>query len=316
MRVLYVYKEYGARRRKYGYEMAKLGHKVSFIKLKSKRKPNQIKENIIKEYEPDMVWLLSPFFVLHNVISRETIEILKQKSIPIVTYATFNTQIAYNEMDDIWKTFDFFFAQQKDFYKYLKDIDVNTYYMPLAFYPDQYKPLKMKQTIQISFAGNPQTTVDVKKDKRLSYLKALDRFDVKIYGEAFRKRGMVANDYHSHGQQCRLYAESKINLDLPFINSSLKFYDDQYHLKNRFVEVPATNNFLMTVKCDEFVDMLDETMVGYFDDGIESMIEMVSKYLKDKNERERMSKRAYVEVVNNHTFSHRFKKMFNIIGSI
>lgn len=316
MHILYIYREYMGRRKKYGDEIIKLGHKVSFIKVKDKKTSNQVAKNVIMQHKPDMVWLLNPSLLQNNVISKEAVEYIKQKSIPLVVYSTFNTQIAYTEMDKTWKAFDFFFAHQKDFCKYLKNIGVNSYYMPVAFYSDQYWPLKLDETMQISFAGSPQTQVSAEDDRRVKYLKALSGFDIKIFGKSFNKRGVSASHYGSHKQENNIYARSMVNLDLPFVNSSLEFYKYQYHLKNRFFEVPASNNFLMTVRCEEFLELLDESMVGYFDDDIESMKETVSRYLRDKAEREKMAMKAYKEVINNHTFSHRFKKMFDIIGGI
>lgn len=316
MRILYIYHSYKNRSKNYGDDMVKLGHKVSSIQVEDKRRPNQVDKHVIKKYKPDIVWILSPFYVKNNVVSKETIEIIKQKSIPLVTCSTFNTQIAYNEMDSVWKTFDFFFVRHKKFCDYLKDIGVNAHYAPIGFYPNQYYPIKCDKTMKISFAGSPQTTVPVKKDKRVLYLKALDCFDIKVFGKAFNKRGLKASPYSSHSKENEVYAQSKINLDLPFINSTLEFYKDKYHMKNRFFEIPASGNFLMTVRCEEFLELLDETMVGYFDDNIDAMKETVAKYLKNEKEREKMAMKAYKEIINNHTQAHRFKQMLNIIGEI
>jgi len=315
MRILYIYHIYRNRKKKYGDDMAKLGHKVFFIRVEGKSKPNQVNKEVIKKYEPDIVWILSPFYIQNNVISKETVEIIKQKNILLVVCSTFNTQIAYNEMDSLWKVFDFFFVRNKEFCNYLKGIGVNAYYIPIGFYPNYY-PIKRDKIMKISFAGSPQTTVPVEKDKRVLYLKALDCFDVKVFGKDFNKRGITASSYNTHSRENEIYAQSKINLDLPFINSNLKFYENKYHLKNRFFEIPASGNFLMTVRCEEFLELLDETMVGYFDGNIDAMIETVAKYLKDEKEREKMAMKAYKEIINNHTQMHRFKQMFDIIGKI
>ena len=316
MHILYIYKEYMGRKKRYGEEMRKVGHKVSFVNIRNKKIPNQIGVNVIKKTAPDIVWLLSPFYVQHNVISKEAVEYIKKKDIPLITCSTFNTQVPYVENNYVWKQFDFFFVRNKAFCDYLKSIGVNAYYIPMGFYKDQYYPINRKKDINISFAGSPQTTVSKELDKRLLYLKALKSFDVKVFGKSFNKRGLVATPYNSHKQESVIYARSKINLDLPFINSSLDFYSGKYHLKNRFFEIPASNNFLMTVRNDEFINILDESMVGYFDDSIESMKESVSMYLKDEKRRNKMSFKAYQEVINNHTFLHRTKQMFNIIGKL
>jgi len=316
MHILYIYHSYRNRSRRYDINMSKLGHKVSCIKVNGKSRPNQVHKGMIKKYDPDIVWVLSPFYIKNEVVSREAIEIIKQRSIPLVICSTFNTQIAYNEMNSVWKVFDFFFVRNKEFCDYLKDVGVNAYYVPIGFYPSQYYPIKRDKIMKISFAGSPQTTVPAKKDKRVLCLKALDCFNIKVFGKAFVKRGVAASSYGSHSRENEIYAQSKINLDLPFVNSSLEFYKNKYHIKNRFFEIPASGNFMSTVRCEEFLNIFDETMVGYFDDSIESMKETVAKYLKDEKEREQMAAKAYKEVINNHTQDHRFKQMLKIIGKV
>ena len=43
--------------------------------------------------------------------------------------------------------------------------------------------------------------------------------------------------------------------------------------------------------------------------------ESVERYIGDDNLRNKMAEKAYNVVVNNHTFSHRFKRMFDILKS-
>lgn len=294
-----------------------MNHDVFCIETKGKIKKNQINEDMIKKHNPNIVWLLSPFYVQNEVISKCTISYLKQKQIPIVCYSTFNTQIPYNKQDDLWKVFDFFFAQNIDFYNHLRKINVNAYYIPLGFYPDQYYYIQeTTKKIQISFSGNPQTTVETEYDKRTNYLKSLNDFNIKIYGKRFSERGLNAISYNTHKEENNIYNISKINLDLPFINSSLDFYKNKYHIKNRFFEIPASNNFLLSSKYSEALNILDETMIGYYDDNVESLKYTINKYIKDEKLRLKMSKKAYSEVLNKHTFHHRFKKMLYIIGEL
>ena len=75
MHILYIYKEYMDRRRRYGEEMAKLGHKVSYVSVKDKKTPNQIGKKVIKKYNPDIVWLLSPFYVILMLFPKKQLNI-------------------------------------------------------------------------------------------------------------------------------------------------------------------------------------------------------------------------------------------------
>jgi spore maturation protein CgeB len=146
----------------------------------------------------------------------------------------------------------------------------------------------------------------------------LSNYNTIVYGGGFKgKVGEIpVKSYKGHKQQRNVYGITKINLDLPFFNTPHSFYkegDKKYHIKNRFFEIPATGNFLLTVRCPEFLEIFGEDCVGYYDDSIESLQENVKKYLKDKDIRKKMSKKAYKLVNEKHTYLHRFKDMFKII---
>ena len=163
--------------------------------------------------------------------------------------------------------------------------------------------------------GNALTYLPLEKHYRSLYLQSLSNFNIKVFGEAFKKRlkNIFVQDYRGHDIQRIVYGQSKINIDIPFVNYKHSFYKNKTHWKNRSFEIPATGNFLLTLKCSEFLDIFGEDSVGYYDNNIESLKENVKKYLKDKKLRENMAKKAYKIVHNGHTYLHRFKKMFKIL---
>jgi spore maturation protein CgeB len=312
MNITYIYHEYRNRRKRYADEMTKLGHKVSLLPVANKKAPGLITCQQIKDTKPDLLFLLSPFYIANKVITDEAIAWAKNRGTPIVCYSTLNTQVPFTEMNATWKAFDIFFAQQRQLTTHLKSIGVNAHYMPLGFYPDQYPPRRGAKTLPISFMGNPQTTVNG-SDKRVEYVKTLAGRGIKVWGKAFNGKGIEAKAFNGHARQCEVYAQSKINLDLPFINSAHPFYANMYHLKNRFFEVPATQNFLLTAMCGEFTDILGEDMVGYYDDSPEGLRTAVHEYLGNDALRQGMATRAHVEVMAKHTFGHRFREMFRVL---
>jgi spore maturation protein CgeB len=293
--------------------MSKLGHKVTLLFVKDKKLPNQITLDQVKTTKPDLLFLLSPFYVDKNVITAEAISWAKNSGVPIVCYSTLNTQVPYTEMNSTWRKFDLFFCQHYQMTQYLKSIGVDAHFMPLGFYPDQYYPENNTRMINVSFMGSPQTTVKGAADKRVQYVKALAGHDIAVFGKAFMAKGVNATPFKTHQDQRRVYSYTKINLDLPFINSAHPFYKNMFHCKNRLFEVPATNSFLLTARNKEFTAILGEDMVGYYDDSIESLRAAIDKYLKNDQLRRVMATRAYHEVMNKHTFSHRFQEMFKII---
>ena len=109
--------------------------------------------------------------------------------------------------------------------------------------------------------------------------------------------------------------QTKVNLDLPFYSGVHEFYKNKYHLKNRFFEIPATGNFMLTLRYPETELFYDESHVGFYDPNVDSLKEEVSRYLKDKKLREKKALNAYNLVHSKHTYKHRFEEMFRILSS-
>lgn len=314
MKVLYIYHEYYERRGRYKKEIKKFVKFVDTFVIKGKKKSNQVGLKDIKKASPQLIWLLSPFYISENVISVEALEYIKAKQIPIAVYSTLATGIPYTEMMDTWNEIDFLFLQHKGHADYLKRKGLKSFYIPLGFYPDQYFLTQSKKKFDISFMGSPQTCVErAEDDKRARYIKALIPLGIKVYGGRFNKKGIEASMFTTHDEQRKVYAKSKVNLELPFINSKLPLYESTYHIKNRFFEIPATGHFLLTAKWEDSLEILDDSMVGYYEDNIDSLKETASKYIKDDFLRNKMAKKAYKIVMNNHTYEHRFKQMFGIL---
>ena len=188
--------------------------------------------------------------------------------------------------------------------------------MTLGFYPKQYyKKNSSVKSYNITFMGNPFDNLPVEDDKRTIYLQSLINYNLVVFGERFRKRlkNILVKPYGGHDIQRKVYSLSKINLGMPFSLSSLKDYKNNLYFKNRFFEIPATGNFLLTAKCQDFIDIFPEDTVGYYDDNIESLKENINRYLKDKKLREKMAEMSYKIVHEKHTYLHRFKDMFKII---
>ena len=315
MKILYLHHEYGGRYERYGEVMTQFGHEVDYIPITSKIKPNQVFVKHIQESNPDLIWLLSPFYISHKVITDDALDYIKSKKIPIAIYSTLNTQIPYPETIDIWKQMDFIFANNKSMAEHFQEQGLNSHYVPLACYLDQYYPVDKEKKWNVSFMGSPQTTVPLEDDRRIKCIKSLQKYGIIVFGDRFNKRNIRALRFSNHREQREVYSRSKINLDLPYINSPLGFYKDLYHVKNRFFEIPATNNFMVTGRCDDFLELLDETMVGYYDgNSIESLQETVERYLKDDFQRKQMSERSYKVTKEKHTYWHRFRDMFEIIN--
>ena len=318
MKILYIYKDYMKRRKRYGEMMESCGSSVKYLEVKDKHKKNNIFFNCIKD-KPDAIWFQNAAYIKNNI---NFVDYAKSLNIKIISYYTFDPQESYADFQwmEVWKRIDYFFVHNKDFYEFLKENGIISYYMPLGFYPDQYCKTIENKIYDISFCGTDLSRESKKEDKRAEYVRSLREFGIIVYGKGFKDKvgDIPVFSYKTHEIQRKVYGQSKINLDLPFFNTPHKFYkkgNKRYHIKNRFFEIPATGNFLLTIRCQEFLEIFGEDTIGYYDDNIESLKESVKKYLKDDKLRKKMSEKAYKLVHEKHTYLHRFKEMFKIIES-
>ena len=316
MRILYIYKDYFQRRKLYGKIMQQLGHDVVFLEKKHKRIENQITIDEVKKAKPDLIWLQSPWYVKYNLASMEYI---KSKKIPMVFYHTVSGRFPYSDWLDVWKQFAIIFPAPDDLHEYLIKNEINSHYMPFAFHPSQYFKSTGIKKHNVSFAGTVAFDANPKQDDRCKYLNTLKDFkNVVVFGKSFRgklHKNISIRGCKTHKEQRSVYAKTKVNLSLPFFSGGCSFYKNQYHFKNRFFEIPATGNFLLTIRCPEFLEIFDEDTVGYYDDNIESLKESVKRYLKDDKIRQKIAEKSYKLVHQKYTYLHRFKDMFKIIKS-
>ncbi len=314
MRILYVYKDYFGRRKQYGKYLSQLGHKVIFLEKKHKTDKNCITIDEIKKAKPDLVWFLSPFYVKYNPIAMEYIH---SRGISTTFYHGVGGRFHYSEWVDVWRQFTIAFPVVRELHEYLLDNGINSYHIPFGFHPDQYYKCIKKKKYNVSFAGTVVNEATLKNDDRCIYLNSLRKYDkVCAFGESFKgkidKRILVVK-CKSHKDQREAYGMTKINLELPFFSGACESMKKRYHFKNRFFEIPATGNFLLSLRTKEFLDIFPEDTVGYFDDNIDSLKESIDRYLKDKSLRKKKAEKSYKLIHDKHTFLHRFKKMSDII---
>ena len=311
MKILYIYRDYKGRRKRYGKEMESLGHTVIYHYV-DKNKRDGISISKIKKHKPDVVWLLNPYYIRKNKVA---IKYIRSQKIPIVMYGTLSTDTPFSDWMHIWDKIDLMFIHNKECCDFLQGEGLKAYYMPIGFYPDMYHRSVKAPKYDATFCGNISPKVDRKKDRRCIFIQALREFKTKVYGQAFvgKLRGIPVASYGTHKKELNVYAKTRINLDLPFYYICNKFYKDRSHIRNRFFEVPASGNFLLTLRCEESLAIYGEDTVGYYEDDPESLKEQVARYLKDDDLRKKMAKKAHKLVKSKHTFKHRFKEIFKIL---
>lgn len=313
MNILYLYHEYGNRRKKYGEIMKYFGHNVKYYNIKKKTKGKSIPIHTLKGI--DLVWTLSTFYNYNGIMDEEFISTIKKKGILLVTYTTISTQVPLGEWAKTYEKYDYVFLQNKKIVSMIDNTKIR--YIPLGYHPDQYYPLHNKKLKHdISFMGSPQTTVPVEQDLRCKILNQVaKRFAIRIYGKEFAKRlkGIKTYKFKTNRKQRNVYNSTLINLNISYINSTLDVYKNVLHLKNRFFEIPACKGFLLTQRFPEAEDIFQDNIHCTYYDNTEDLLCKIEYYLKNPNQAREIAERGYVEVKNKHTYWHRFKEMFEII---
>lgn len=84
MNILYLYHEYGNRRKKYGEIMEYLGNNVKYYNIQRKIKGKCIPIHTLNGI--DLVWTLSTFYNYHGIMDEEFISTIKKRGILLATY--------------------------------------------------------------------------------------------------------------------------------------------------------------------------------------------------------------------------------------
>ena len=193
----------------------------------------------------------------------------------------------------------------------------NAFYLPCSVDPDIHKQAisfkNRKYPINLSFLGTYQKN-------RLELLQKLSEYSPKIWGYHWNKvskknpvyKGIQKQQFHGNKKladvkkMCKVFNNTKINLNIHYPHSI-----ESVNL--RTFEISATKSFQL---CDNFKDLKNlykpnKEIVTY--DNIAELKEKIDYYLDNKEERHKISQKAYERTIKDHTFVNRYKEMFSKI---
>lgn len=314
MKILYISHEYKNRRLRYAKELQVLGHKVDVVRVRNKRR-GHIDSSVIKDHDLILIFSVQYF---ENVIKPGFTKKAREKGIPIISYGIIQTSTPLCLWAKNFKNVDYPFVVNRPVVKMLNEIGVKAHYRPFGYHKSQYKPIKgAKIKYGVTFMGNLQGQCLEKDDKRAKAINKLVRsgVNVKVWGGRPLNRIIVpATRYEGHRIQNKVYNMSKINLDFPWINTRLPEYRDVLHMKNRFMEVPGAGGFLLTKRCPEFEELLEDGKhCGYYD-GYGDLIDKVRFYLKHSKLRKKIASQGHSRVRKNFQFRHVLASIIDEVG--
>lgn len=153
--------------------------------------------------------------------------------------------------------------------------------------------------VQVSFIGQPH-------GDRRQVIDTLRRagIDVQVYGTGWGQR-------ISHQQMVSMFTRSRINLSL---NNACDARFQQ--IKGRNFEVPACGGFLLTGAAEDLNDYYQygKEVAAY--GSTAELIDKIRHYLANEKERAAIAKAGYERTMREHTYNHRFDKIFKQAGLI
>jgi spore maturation protein CgeB len=316
MNILYITHEYGDRWVKYATFLRRLGHKVDLEVLKDKRTPSQI---TAKRYSSkyDVVWSFAADYIWYKVLSDDFMDAVRNGRSVFVGYCTLNTAIPFKDWVNSYSVFDICFLHSKLVTDMAKTAGLtNVYYMPYGFDKDEYYKINTKKKFNISFVGSAQTNKPPEADARAQIINALKGFGIRVFGASLEGRvdkSIKVSKFSTHRKMNKVYNQSRINLNIPLINSALPEFADKHHPKNRFYEIPGSGNFMISGYADEFNEQFSEGIhCAYYYD-IDNLCSKVEYYLTHEKEREEIALAGYHHALKYHQTVFRFRDMMNII---
>ncbi len=316
MKILYITHEYGNRWIKYATFLRQLGHKVDLITLKDKRSPDQV---TAKQYSSkyDIVWVFAADYIWYKVLSDDFIDAVKNGQPVFIGYCTLSTKIPFKDWVNSYKVFDTCFLHSKLVTDMAKAAGLtNVHYMPYGFDIDEYYKINIKKKYNVSFVGSAQTNKSPEDDIRAQIINALKGFGIRVFGKSLKGRidkSIKVSSISTHREMNKVYNQSKINLNIPLINSLLPEFINKYHPKNRFYEIPGSGNFMISGYADEFNEQFNNNIhCGYYNN-IDDLCSKVEYYLTHEKERRDMSLAGYNHALKYHQTIFRFRDMINII---
>lgn len=186
------------------------------------------------------------------------------------------------------RKFDTVFCAQKEHVeRFKKDGIENVYWMPHAVEPRAYPKQETIKKYDVCFVGH------INSGNRVD---ALDRL--------FKEFPNFWYGQRLFEEAAEKYGESKVNFNIS-INGDLNM---------RTFEVLATKSFCLTSRNKEVESVFEDGKHLVMYDNLDDMVEKAKYYIEHDEEREKIAKQGYEEVMAKHTFRHRVEQVLRTTG--
>jgi len=166
-----------------------------------------------------------------------------------------------------------------------------------------FKPKEVRKDIEVSFIGqggahsNRRQIVDTIKNAGI---------DIKLFGRGWTDGN---GKLETTEEYVNIINRSKIN-----INLNMSSDNTSSQINGRFFEIPMCRGFMITGNTeDNSKKYLNDKETVYYGD-VQQLINHIKHFLNNPDQREEISQKGYVRMLEEHTYEKRFLDIFKKIG--
>jgi spore maturation protein CgeB len=251
-------------------------------------------------------------------ISAETINQLKARGVLCVLW-TIDAPLYFQPILEVAPFYDHVFCQGTEAIELLNKAGIKgAQWLPMACDPEYHYPVGLSSAEKEQY-GCDVAFVGSNYPERANLFENLCDFNFTIWGPGWDNlspdsplRRCVRGTHTTPEEWLKIYSVSKIVLATHYHDPQGRF--PVYQASPRVFEALACGSFVL---CDDQRDVFSlfqdgEDLVKFVD--IPDLIEKISHYLKHPEARAEIAVRGKQNVVENHTYVHRIKKLFLNIG--
>jgi spore maturation protein CgeB len=247
------------------------------------------------------------FVIKGNFLTQELIKEIKHKiNCPLCLFIMDNPFVGFDTEPIIWfpriaetiNYYDYILVFDSYYIQYLKKItSSNIHFLPCSFNELDFFPInsRKKKIYDLTFLGS------LTKFRKKIINKLLSDFEINIFtNETPKKHVLLPSEINYY------YSISNINLNFSAYNS--------INGPNiRTFEITGSKGFIITDYVSDLEKLfdIDKEIICY--SSIEELRDKIKFYLKNENLRNKISLAGYTRSINNHTYIHRVKELFNIL---
>jgi spore maturation protein CgeB len=341
MRILYVAQrfDYGIVEHGLSFEhynfyepLARMGHDIDYFAIDvgertlGREGMNQALYERVVATEPDLMFTC----LYREELDAEVVSMISS-STPTVTFNWF--------CDDHWR-FDDFSARWAPAFNWVSTTDLHAVekYRQIGYHNviktqwaaniDRYRPSGRPLERDVAFVGQ------VYGDRPHLIRRLRDAgIDVETYGtgwavrrrdEWLAQRAVISQLYGarrlarrrtktriSQDQMVEVFGTTRINLNLTDASEGA-----QAQIKGRTFEVPACGGFLLTGRAHELESYYEPGKEIVLFDDIDDLLDKTKWYLSHDNERVAIAAAGHARTIDEHTYPHRFREIFQRIGLV